>query len=169
MPKKGYTGITLKTEIAKLLRQKAKKSGLTINQYLLWLLNQKEAQIKSLLSLWPVGPRGFKSRTPRQTVCLRKLVFWRVFLKKFVFGCLLFLRLSWFFIYLRPRFKHICWDYLSWRPYFNFLVVLFEIFVKCCYFVVVIIFFDSWCQNMFCLFLIRLGIHAVLWIMSFID
>ena len=65
MPKKGYTGITLKTEIAELLRQKAKESGLSINQYLLWLLNQKEAQIKSLLSLWPVGPRGFKSRTPR--------------------------------------------------------------------------------------------------------
>ena len=65
MPKKGYTGITLKTEIAQLLRQKAKESGLNINQYLLWLLNQKEAQIKSLLSLWPVGPRGFKSRTPR--------------------------------------------------------------------------------------------------------
>ena len=66
MPKNGYTGITLKTEIAQLLRRKAKESGLNINQYLLWLLNQREAQIKSLLSLWPVGPRGFKSRTPRQ-------------------------------------------------------------------------------------------------------
>jgi len=65
MPKEGYTGITIKTEVAQLLRQKAKEHGLNLNQYLLWLLNQREAQIKSLLSLWPVGPRGFKSRTPR--------------------------------------------------------------------------------------------------------
>jgi len=75
MPKKGYTGITLKTEIAQLLRQKAKESGLSINQYLLWLLNQKEAQIKGLLSLWPVGPRGFKSRTPRHFANIKILFY----------------------------------------------------------------------------------------------
>ena len=77
MPKAGYTGITLKTEIAQLLRQKAKQSGLNINQYLLRLLSRKEDQV-GLLSLWPVGPRGFKSRTPRQKLAC---------FQEFSFGC----------------------------------------------------------------------------------
>lgn len=38
MPKKGYTGISLKTEVAELLRSKAKQAGLGINDYLTALL-----------------------------------------------------------------------------------------------------------------------------------
>ena len=40
MPKPGYTTITLKTEVAQLLKQKARAAGLGLNQYLLALLNQ---------------------------------------------------------------------------------------------------------------------------------
>jgi len=34
MPKKGYTGISLKTEVAELLRSKAKASNMGLNDYL---------------------------------------------------------------------------------------------------------------------------------------
>ena len=38
MPKPGYTGLTLKQEIAQLLRQKAQQAGIGINQLLIQLL-----------------------------------------------------------------------------------------------------------------------------------
>jgi len=41
MPKKGYTGICLKTEVAQLLRAKAKAANMGINDYLTALLMQK--------------------------------------------------------------------------------------------------------------------------------
>ncbi|MHA1664300.1 MAG: hypothetical protein ACTSVW_00490, partial [Candidatus Njordarchaeales archaeon] len=40
MPKPGYTTITLKTQVAQLLKQKAQHAGLGLNQYLLALLNR---------------------------------------------------------------------------------------------------------------------------------
>ena len=40
MPKPGYTTITLKTEVAQLLKQKARAAGLGLNHYLLVLLNR---------------------------------------------------------------------------------------------------------------------------------
>ena len=38
MPKKGYTGICLKTEVAQLLRAKAKTANMGLNDYLTSLL-----------------------------------------------------------------------------------------------------------------------------------
>lgn len=38
MPKKGYTGVSLKTEVAELLRSKAKATNLGLNEYLTSLL-----------------------------------------------------------------------------------------------------------------------------------
>jgi len=38
MPKKGYTGICLKTEVAQLLRAKAKAANLGLNDYLTTVL-----------------------------------------------------------------------------------------------------------------------------------
>ena len=41
MPKKGYTGICLKTEVAQLLRAKAKAANMGINDYLTSVLLEK--------------------------------------------------------------------------------------------------------------------------------
>jgi len=41
MPKQGYTGICLKTEVAELLRTKAKEANMGINDFLTALLMQK--------------------------------------------------------------------------------------------------------------------------------
>jgi len=41
MPKKGYTGICLKKEVAELLRSKAKAANMGINDYITALLMQK--------------------------------------------------------------------------------------------------------------------------------
>ena len=38
MPKKGYTGISLKTEVAELLRSKAKAANMGLNDYLTSML-----------------------------------------------------------------------------------------------------------------------------------
>jgi hypothetical protein len=43
MPKKGYTGICLKTEVAELLRTRAKAADTGLNQYLTILLRTAEA------------------------------------------------------------------------------------------------------------------------------
>jgi len=41
MPKHGMTGICLKTEVAQLLRAKAKEANMGINDYLTFLLMEK--------------------------------------------------------------------------------------------------------------------------------
>jgi hypothetical protein len=41
MPKPGMTGICLKTEVAQLLRAKAKEANMGINDYLTFLFNGK--------------------------------------------------------------------------------------------------------------------------------
>jgi hypothetical protein len=41
MPKPGMTGICLKTEVAQLLRSKAKEANMGINDYLTFLLMEK--------------------------------------------------------------------------------------------------------------------------------
>jgi hypothetical protein len=41
MPKPGMTGICLKTEVAELLRTKAKEANMGINDYLTFLLMEK--------------------------------------------------------------------------------------------------------------------------------
>ena len=38
MPKPGYVALTLKSEVARILRLKASQRGMGINQYLLWLM-----------------------------------------------------------------------------------------------------------------------------------
>ena len=41
MPKQGYTGVCLKTEVAQLLRAKAKEANMGINDFLTALLMEK--------------------------------------------------------------------------------------------------------------------------------
>jgi hypothetical protein len=59
MPKPGMTGICLKTEVAQLLRAKAKEANMGINDYLTFLLMEKPLDRPAepeILSSNPSGP-----------------------------------------------------------------------------------------------------------------
>ena len=75
MPKPGMKGITLKSEVAELLRQKAREAGMGLNEFLLTILsgpsqqlrsdNQKQAHFKPLSQKrfkTVAGPLGFEPR-----------------------------------------------------------------------------------------------------------
>jgi hypothetical protein len=65
MPKPGYMCITLKTEIVKLLKNRAKVEKMGLNELLLHLLRVEQS--------CHGGVRGFKSRPPHLPRSLRCL------------------------------------------------------------------------------------------------
>ena len=71
MPKKGYTGISLKTEVAELLRSKAKAANKGLNEYLTSMLIGP-----SLQGLGPskTAPETVPSNMPQQCARLGHLL-----------------------------------------------------------------------------------------------
>ena len=61
MPKTGYTGITLKSDVAALLRERARKAGLGLNEFLLTLLGQSHnSPRRARFKVFLVRPPGFE-------------------------------------------------------------------------------------------------------------
>ncbi|MEM1569559.1 MAG: hypothetical protein QXG56_02435 [Candidatus Bathyarchaeia archaeon] len=56
MPKPGYTSITLKSEVVRLLKLRAREKGLGVNELLIYLLELGRS--------CHGGVRGFESRPP---------------------------------------------------------------------------------------------------------
>jgi len=62
MPKPGMVGVSLKREVAQLLRAKAKEANMGINDFLTALLMEKSLNRPS-----EAGERGFKSHRARSS------------------------------------------------------------------------------------------------------
>jgi len=72
MPKPGMTGICLKTEVAQLLRAKAKEANMGINDYLTFLLMEKPLDRPAepeILGSNPSGPATFCWRSANVPTC----------------------------------------------------------------------------------------------------